>query len=236
MYIEIGKEIFESIPATKTPYWGSLLLAEFKQLMSFEPKEITELRNLINANNWSEAKINFSKIRKLSLNNSDKQKELYFLLAENISKITYNQTEPIGKFDSDSGFWIYQLSVKLVQLIDSKEGRNRIEGILNLFETENHSKNYFAIHTINSFKSLNEKIFNSKENDYVQLRSELPLICNLEEVKLTNPKSIMYKDSEMCTDGSFEFKFDIELKESKIGYYSLIWDAEIELIDEFYVT
>jgi len=125
--------------------------------------------------------------------------------------------------------------VKLIQSSDSEEKANRIEGILNLFETKHHQKNYFAIDTSNSFENLNTKIFNSKDEGFVQLRSELPMNCTFEEIKLTNPKSIMYKDHEMWPDGSFEFQYDIELKEKKIGYYALIWDSEIELIDEFYV-
>jgi len=79
-YLEIGKEIFERIPASKTPYWGSLLLAELKQLPLNEPKEILELRELINSNDWNKAHNQFSKIRELTLNNSDRQKEVYLQL------------------------------------------------------------------------------------------------------------------------------------------------------------
>lgn len=234
-YLEIGKEIFERIPTSKRPYWGSLLLAELRQLPINEPKQISELRELINSNKWNRTHKQFSEIRNLTLKNSDKQKELYLLLAENIAKITYNQSDTNTPFDSDAGYWIYQLAVKLSQSSGSKEKENRIEGILKLFETEYHSKNYFAIETANSFDNLNDKIFNSKEEEFLQLRSELPLNCTLEDIKLINPKSIIYEGNEMWPNGSFEFHYDIEFEERKIGYYTLIWGPEMELMDEFYV-
>lgn len=231
-FSEIGRDIFERIPASKIPYWGSLLLAVLKQLLLVEPKEISDLRELINSNEWHNAHNQFLKVRDLSLRHSGKQKELYFRLAENISKLTYNQSRAKGHFDSDAGYSIYQFAFKLAQVSNSKEMADRVQGILNLFEPKRHASNYFAIYTLSAFEVLVAKLISSNEGEFAQLRNELPRDCAIEEVKLVNPKSIMHIDKGVWPDGSFEFQYDIEYKEQKIGYYALIWDIELELIDE----
>ena len=234
--LKIGEEIFTNIPNEKQPHWGSLILAEFKNVLNQEPLEILELREIINSNNWHKAHNQFSKIRNLILTNSDKQKEIYYLLAESISKITFNQTVTNAPFDLDSGYWIYQLAMKLVELSNSKIKKDRIEGLLNLFELNKHQNNIFAKETLVSFENLKVKIFNSPNEEYVQLKREIGVNCSIEELKAKSPKSMLYKNHRTHPDGSFEFQYDLNIKDDKIGYYSLIWDNELKLIDEYYVT
>lgn len=234
-HLEIGKKIFENIPKDKAPLWGSLLLNEFKNSPVEEPEEIAELRVLIESNEWEKCHRQFSRIRNLTLKNKDKQKEIYLNLAENISKITYNQTETNAPFDSDTGFWIYDLAIKLAKSTDSKNKIKRIEGILNLFQTEKNKENFFAMKVKSSGYKLLMNIFDSYEPDMRELRTELPKDCQLDKISLSNPISRLYKDKKNIPKGSFEFQFDLMFHETKIGYYSLIWSNEVELLNEYFV-
>ena len=234
-YLEKGKKVFENIPDAKAPLWGALLLKEFKDSPIEEPLEIAELRELIKSNDWDKSHTQFSKIRNLTLNNQDNQKGIYLLLAENVSKITFNQTETNAPFDSDAGFWIFELATKLAISTNSKIKIDRIEGLLNLFQAEKNDENFFAIEANYSGTKLLKNIFNASEAEMQELRIELPNDCNENEVSLTNPVSRLHKNNENIPNGSFEFHFDLQLKDNIIGYYSLIWDNEIELIDEYFV-
>jgi len=235
VHLGIGKKVFENVPKEKAPLWGSLLLNEFRNSPFEESKEIKELRELIKSNEWDKCHRQFSKIRNLTLNNEDKQKEIYFKLAENISKITYNQTETNTPFDSDAGFWIYDLAIRYANSADSKNKIKRIEGILNLFQTEKNNDNFFALEAKSSGNELLKNIFTSNEPDMQELRTELPKECQLDEISLSNPISRLYNDKKNIPNGSFEFQFDLMFYETKIGYYSLIWDNEIVLLDEYFV-
>ena len=56
--------------------------------------------------NWGQAHEQFKNIRTFSLANPDFQPESYIILAENVAKITYNESGLPAPFDNDSGWWI----------------------------------------------------------------------------------------------------------------------------------
>ena len=234
-YFGVGKNIFNKIPKGKPPFWGALLLSEFKNSMIQEPYEIIELKNIIQTKDWKKAHNQFSKIRNLSLINRDKQFEIYLQLAENIAKITYNETSETAPFDLNSGYSIYGLANRYAVLLKSKEKLKRINGILNLFNEKHHDKNFYALKANNNGKELINKIFNSNENEMFELKQDFPENCKEEEIKLQNVRFIIHTKKENIPLGSLEVQYDVKYDNSKIGYYSFLWDSDLSIIDDFLV-
>ena len=229
-----GRTIFEKIPKGKSPLWGSLILSEFKQYNN-EPTVIKELRNIIQSGEWEKAHKQFSKIRQLTLDNKDSKNKHYLSLAENIAKITFNEISEHGNFNFDSGFLIYGLAKKHVKSFRSVEKTDRIKGILNLFNTDTDEINFFAIETKKSGQGLINKIFNSPKIEMTELKKEFPRNCNEKEISFQNVKFNVFDKRDKTRIGFLETEYDLFYKNSKFGYYSLLWDDEMNLIDEFLV-
>ena len=85
--IEIGRQIFESLPNDIRPGWAGLILSRFDNLLTDTPRQVAELFLIIdNKDRWKEAHEQFRKIRRFLLNNKNYQPEAYLLLAELVAK------------------------------------------------------------------------------------------------------------------------------------------------------
>jgi hypothetical protein len=232
-FIEIGKTLFEKIPRGKDTFWGVLILSLFKDDKLNELKEIRELRKIILSNEWDKAHKQFSKIREIRLNNLDKIKEPYLILCEKIAKITSNETNTNAPFDKDSGHSIYGLALKYAKSTLSLEQLDKVQSVLNIFQP--NQDNYFSKLTRASGDALINNIFNNKAEEFETLKLELPITSNSNNITLENISNRIHLQSKKRPNCSFEYQLDVKFQKTKIGYYSLLWDNELNLIDEFLV-
>jgi hypothetical protein len=116
--IEIGRQIFEKVPNDIRPGWSGLILSRFDSYLENIPTQVKDLYFIIdNPDKWKEAHNQFSKIRRFNLDNKDYQPESYLLLAEMVTKVTYNTTNLPAPFDADNGWYIPSLALKAAQYI-----------------------------------------------------------------------------------------------------------------------
>ena len=109
-----GRAVFERVPEPTRPIWALSFLKLVDTKISNRPKPVRDLYEIVeNQQRWSEAYNQFQKIREFSISNADFKPEEYLILAERISKVTYNQTEPKAPFDQDSGWAIPYLALEI---------------------------------------------------------------------------------------------------------------------------
>ena len=117
-----GRAVFEKVPVPMRPIWALSFLKLVDTKISDRPKPVTDLYEVVeNQSRWCEAYNQFQKIREFSISNADFKPEGYLLLAERISKVTYNQIEPKAPFDRDSGWAIPYLALEISVKLRNKD-------------------------------------------------------------------------------------------------------------------
>jgi hypothetical protein len=132
--IDIGKQIFESVPSEIVPEWGGLILSRFDNYIADIPQEIKELYTIIeNKQRWKESHDQFTKIREFQLNNDNYNPESYLRLAEAIAKVTYNLSGSNALFDADSGWCIPGLALRTASELNLDDFEYEIKAALLIF-------------------------------------------------------------------------------------------------------
>src|SRR5215213_3739205 len=131
--IEIGRQIFESLPNDIRPGWAGLILSRFDNLLTDIPRQVAELFLIIdNKDRWKKAHEQFGKIRRL-LDNKNYQPEAYLLLAELVAKVTYNASGQPAPFDSDSGHYIPSTALNATEHFDHDRLEDEVKSAILLF-------------------------------------------------------------------------------------------------------
>lgn len=132
--IEIGKQIFDNVPNDIKPGWAGLILSRFDNYIKDVPKPIADLYPIIdNQERWKEAHNQFSEIRLFGLANKNYEPNTYLQLAEKVAKITYNASGQPAPFDSDSGWYIPSLALKVVLYINDVRLEDEIKSSILIF-------------------------------------------------------------------------------------------------------
>lgn len=132
--IEIGAQIFSSVPKSLNPIWAGIILAKFNNYIKNVPEPIQKLHDIIEKpSRWKEAHQQFGLIRGFSLENKSYPYETYLLLAEKIAKITYNASGESAPFDSDSGHYIPGLALQTASFVKDERLEVDLKAILLLF-------------------------------------------------------------------------------------------------------
>ena len=140
--IKIGIEIFQNIPDDIKPGWAGLVLSRFDNYVREIPNPIKELYSIINdKDRWNEAHGEFNKIRYCLLANNNFEPQSYLLLAEKVSKIIYNCSEPSAPFDHDSGFFIPSLALQTAGYFEDNRLEEEVKSTLLLFKRNKKFKN-----------------------------------------------------------------------------------------------
>lgn len=140
--IKIGKEIFQNIPDDIKPGWAGLVLSRFDNYVREIPNPITELYSIIDdKDRWNEAHGQFDKIRYWLLANNNFEPQSYLSLAEKLSKIIYNCSEPSAPFDQDSGFFIPSLALQTAGYFEDNRLEEEVKSTILLFKRNKKFKN-----------------------------------------------------------------------------------------------
>lgn len=114
--VQIGQQIFESLPNDIRPGWAGLILSRFDHYLKDIPTCILDLYPIIEDKNfWKEGHARFNKIREFGLENENYKPEDYLRLAELVAKVTYNTSGEPAPFDSDSGHYIASFALKAAE-------------------------------------------------------------------------------------------------------------------------
>jgi hypothetical protein len=118
-----GRLVFENLPNNARPEWAARILRVALQKSAIRSGPIDRvLRIADNAGLWSTAHSAFEKVRAATLKLDaitarNPQQELllhHLCLAENVAKVVYNSTDPSDSFDDDTGWWIVECLLGLV--------------------------------------------------------------------------------------------------------------------------
>ena len=140
--IKIGQSVFENLPNDIRPGWAGLILSQFDNYIKNIPASIKELYAIINnKERWKEAHGQFDKIRRFFLDNKNYQPEAYLILAELISKITYNASGQPAPFDYDSGHYIASTALKAAEHFDGNRLEEEVTSVILLFAGTKKFKN-----------------------------------------------------------------------------------------------
>lgn len=132
--IEIGQQIFETLPNDIRPSWAGLVLSRFDHYIKDIPTSILELYPIIdNKDRWKEAHGQFTKIRVFGLENKNYKPEYYLRLAELVAKVTYNASGQPAPFDSDSGHYIASFALKATEHCDDNRLEEEVKSAILLF-------------------------------------------------------------------------------------------------------
>jgi hypothetical protein len=132
--IEIGEQIFESVPNDLKPIWAGIILAKFNNYIKHIPEPINGLYDIIKEpGQWKKAHNQFGLIRRFLLANKKYPYETYLLLAESIAKITYNASGEPAPFDWDSGHYISSLALQSADYFKDERLEKDLKAILLLF-------------------------------------------------------------------------------------------------------
>jgi len=141
--LNIGQQIFESLPNDIRPGWAGLILSRFDNYVKDIPTPIQELFPIIDEKDqWKDAHEQFTKIRLFLLDNQKKyQPEDYLKLAELVAKVTYNASGEPAPFDIDSGFYISSLALKITKHYDDSRLEEEVKAAILLFNRNKKFKN-----------------------------------------------------------------------------------------------
>lgn len=129
--IELGRQVFEAVPKTARPGWGTTLLQAFENYLDNIPIQVKGLYEITeDKKNWRQAHEQFTKIRTFSLANPDFQPESYIMLAEKVAKTTYNESGLPAPFDKHSGWWIAINAKRTADYFNDRELKKEIFRIL----------------------------------------------------------------------------------------------------------
>lgn len=132
--IELGAQVFSSVPKSLSPIWAGIILAKFNNYIKNIPEPVQRLHDIIEKpSKWKEAHQQFGLIRGFSLENKSYPYETYLILAEKIAKITYNASGESAPFDSDSGHYISSLALQTADLFKDETLEDDLKAILLLF-------------------------------------------------------------------------------------------------------
>lgn len=98
-------------------------------------------------------------------------------------------------------------------------------------------KQEYIVETLNSCNKLLNNIFHlNLKKDLSRIKENFPKGTKREDLKLTLKKVILILEHETLSSPSIEVFLNIDHKEEEeIGWYSLIWNNEDKLIDEYFV-
>jgi len=140
--IEIGEQIFLSVPKELKPIWAGIILAKFNNYIKNIPEPVKRLYDIIEKpSEWKEAHHQFILIRRFLLDNKHYPYETYLLLAENIAKITYNASGGSAPFDCDSGNYLPSLTLKTADFFEDERLEDDLKSILLLFSRNKKLRN-----------------------------------------------------------------------------------------------
>lgn len=125
-----GKLVMAKIPEHARPQWALNFLRLIDGKIPVPPKPVADLYGIENKHRWGEAYDQFQRIRKFSISNPGFDPEEYLILAERISKITYNQTTPKAPFDYDAGWPIPYLALEIAAKLNDKELERQIQELI----------------------------------------------------------------------------------------------------------
>lgn len=132
--LNIGRLIFENVPDNLKPFWSGLILSRFNSHVKNIPDSIKELYQIIeNENRWTEAHVQFSKIRQFVLDNKYDLPNSYLLLAEKTAKVTYNASGQSAPFDANSGWYISSLALQIANYFESDRLKEEVKVAVLLF-------------------------------------------------------------------------------------------------------
>ena len=144
--INIGQKIFDNVPDSLKPEWAGLVLSRFDSYLETVPQEIVTLYEIIrNPQKWKESHAQFTKIRKLSLQNDNSEFEIYLSLSECVAKVTYNATGLPAPFDADSGFYISQLALKFADTLTDKFLTQEVKNTILIFNRKNLNNKHLSV-------------------------------------------------------------------------------------------
>jgi hypothetical protein len=112
---QAGRLIFENIPVDDRVPWASSILEFVVNRTGLKIPAIDDCLSVAKRPvKWTKAKEIFNALRAVTLQlektkSRTKQQDIRLgqvLLAELVAKIIYNETDPLGPFDEDSGWWI----------------------------------------------------------------------------------------------------------------------------------
>jgi hypothetical protein len=116
--VEAGKLIYENLPPKSRPRWGARILKLVLDRSGVQSPLFDDvLTTAEHEDMWTDGHRLFSRLRESTLRLDELRKgrglsedeELLgsiLSLAELVSKVTYNATNPPDEFDEDSGWWI----------------------------------------------------------------------------------------------------------------------------------
>lgn len=81
-----------------------------------------------------------------------------------------------------------------------------------------------------------ENIFYSSDEDFTSLRNEFRKNTKITDLSIANSFIIIHKKHLQYPDNSTEAKIKLVDKiKGEIGYFSLIWDEDNNLLDDFFI-
>lgn len=116
--LEAGKLIYENLPSKARPRWAARILKLVLDKSGIQSSLFSQVLTAAdNENMWKNGHQVFSSLRQMTLRLDESRRGSGFtkdeeliasvvLLAELVSKVTYNATNPPDEFDEDSGWWI----------------------------------------------------------------------------------------------------------------------------------
>lgn len=132
--LNTGRVIFENVPDNLKPFWSGLILSRFNNYVKNIPDSIKELYQIIeNENRWTEAYVQFSKIRQFVLDNKYDLPNSYLLLAEKTAKVTYNASGQSAPFDANSGWYISSLALQIANYFENDRLKEEVKVTVLLF-------------------------------------------------------------------------------------------------------
>ena len=132
--INIGAEIFNTIPNDVRPLWAGLILSCFKNYITNIPAVIAELDLIIeNPDRWKDGHHQFVKIRQFLLPNKEFQPQSFLLLGENVAKVVYNASGGLAPFDADSSWWIPRCALETAEYFNDERLEDEVKSAILLF-------------------------------------------------------------------------------------------------------
>lgn len=115
---DAGRLLYESLHNDFRPAWAAGVLASIRGRVPATPEVELVLTIARDRARWREAKGAFRAVRQRTLRTEDRLLRNVLLLAENVAKVVYNATEPVGRFDRDAGWQIAANVQAIIDLVD----------------------------------------------------------------------------------------------------------------------
>lgn len=140
---EVGKLIFEAILPVNRPLWAGQILNYAILRTNIDCAEMKSAADITkDPRKWHKGHDIFRSLRRITLQldklgylTSDQQVMLnVVLLAESVSKVVYNESNPDDPFDEDAGWWIADRLHSLCETLNDPEFSKTAWSLLSLSE------------------------------------------------------------------------------------------------------